>query len=206
MGQNVQNIPTLINDHSIPAASQVLISDLKCTDGDGDALTYVMDPGHPFFEAAVASGLGQLKTSAAAAFDFATQSSYLLGVTASDPEGNSDHVEILVIVTSVNDGTIACTPFPAGALEVSEGTEVNTKLGELSCKDEDGDETANGQLTYTLTGSEDNLVIDPVSGAYYLAKVIDFEDTGLTNPVTVSFVVTDGSGDSITETVSRHIS
>ena len=190
----------------ILAASQVLIANLQCSDADGDTLTFTMKQGDPNFVVESGSGTGQLKSSAAAAFDSSAKSAYNLVVVAEDDDGNKDEVEILVIVRSVNDGAINCTSFPSTNLFVSEGTSVNTILGRMSCKDADGLGTANGQLTYSVTGSNGKIAIDPTTGVFFLADEIDFEESGLTNPVTVNFVVTDNSADSIILQVTKVIS
>ena len=78
------------------AAGENIGDPVAATDADGDTLTYTLG-GTDSASFAIESATGQLKTKAA--LDFDTKSSYMVTVTATDPGGLTDTINVTITVT-----------------------------------------------------------------------------------------------------------
>ena len=73
---------------------------VRATDADGDTLTYSLT-GTDAGSFTINSGTGQIMVGAGSTLDYETKASYMVTVTATDPAGDSDSIDVTIIVTDV---------------------------------------------------------------------------------------------------------
>ena len=81
-------------------AGENIGSPVAATDDNNDALTYTLR-GTDAASFAIDSATGQLMT--LAALDYETKASYSVTVTATDPDGLSDSIDVTITVTDVDE-------------------------------------------------------------------------------------------------------
>ena len=73
---------------------------VRATDADGDTLTYSLT-GTDAGSFTINSGTGQIMVGAGSTLDYETKASYMVTVTATDPAGDSDSIDVTITVTNV---------------------------------------------------------------------------------------------------------
>ena len=73
---------------------------VRATDADGDRLTYSLT-GTDAGSFTINSGTGQIMVGAGITLDYETKASYMVTVTATDPAGDSDSIDVTITVTNV---------------------------------------------------------------------------------------------------------
>ena len=76
---------------------------VAATDANGDTLTYTLE-GTDAASFGIVSATGQLQTTAA--LDYETKRAYTVVVRATDPDGESDTIDVTINVTDVDGGTV----------------------------------------------------------------------------------------------------
>ena len=137
------------------------------SDVDGDTLTYSIsgtDAGS--FDVDSASGDVTFKTSP----NYETKNSYSLTLTSTDGSGATATQALTVTVTDANDSPVFSAATATGS--VAENAATSTQIFDANSTDEDTGDT----LTYSLTGTDANLVdIDASTGVVTLKGSADFE-------------------------------
>ena len=150
---------------------------------------------------------GQITVGSSAMLDHEDKDTYMVTVTARDPEGLNSSVDVTIMVTDVNEppvfgevqepDTEPTNNAPAFATatdtrEVAEDTAAGENIGPpVEATDADADDT----LTYTLGGGDAaSFDIDPATGQIMTEAALDFE-TKTSYSVTVT--ATDGTDDDV---------
>ena len=124
-----------------PAATDKAIS-ISANDPEGATLTYTISKGKPPF--AVNASTGALTVSGA--LDKEAAGSHTFTVKAADPAGNSDEMEITVLVLNANETPNFTSPTGDGAVTtIPENTGNAHVIFTFTATDEDNDD-----LTFTL--------------------------------------------------------
>lgn len=112
---------------------------------------------------------------------------YILVVLASDTDGNEldPPMEIHVFVEDVNDNPPVCEKEES-VLEVQEGEDLGSMVGELKAYDADEENTLNSQLTYTILSQDPEttppiFAIDGASGRIQSLGVLQRRDQQVYN-------------------------
>ena len=85
---------------------------VRATDADGDTLTYSLT-GTDAGSFTINSGTGQIMVGAGSTLDYETKASYMVTVTATDPAGDSDSIDVTIIVIDVVElGMVSGDPIP----------------------------------------------------------------------------------------------
>ena len=169
---------------------------VEATDDNNDALTYTLR-GTDAASFDIDSATGQLSTKAA--LDYETKASYSVTVTARDPDGLSDFINVTITVTDLDDNV--APEFPGtedGARSVAENTPAGEDIGSpVAANDANGD-----ALTYTLGGTDAaSFDIDSATGQLMTLAALDYE-TKASYSVTVTARDPDGLSDSIDVTIT----
>ena len=147
------------------AANTNIGTPVAATDQDGDTLqyTYGFGPGfssppdHAAFT--IDSTTGQIKTKAA--LDFETQSSYLLYLMVSDPDGSINQITVTISVTDVNEAP-SFTDGSTATRSIDQTATSGTNIGAaVAATDPDINTltyTPKDTLTYTLSGTDAGLI------------------------------------------------
>ena len=167
-----------------PAATDEAIN-ISANDPEGATLTYTISKGKPPF--AVNASTGALTVSGA--LDKESASGHTFTVKAADPAGNSDEMEITVMVLNANETPQFTSPTGDGAVTtIPENTGNAHVIFTFTATDEDNDD-----LTFTLREgqSRDLFVIENAksqivggeevwSGELHVKSgvILDFEDAG----------------------------
>ena len=167
-----------------PAATDEAIN-ISANDPEGATLTYTISKGKPPF--AVNASTGALTVSGA--LDKEAAGSHTFTVKAADPAGNSDEMEITVLVLNANETPNFTSPTGDGAVTtIPENTGNAHVIFTFTATDEDNDD-----LTFTLREgqSRDLFVIENAKSAIVAGEevwsgelhvkpgvTLDFEDAG----------------------------
>ena len=171
---------------------------IVATDQDGDTLTYTLS-GTDAASFDIGSATGQLMTKAA--LDYETKMSYMVTVTATDPEGATDTRDITINVTDIAVENLA-PMFDEGATatrSVDENTAAGMNVGDpVTATDPDeGDKVA-----YTLGGSDEaSFTINGSTGQLMTQAALDHE-TKDSYMVTVTAMDADSATDTIDVTIN----
>ena len=115
------------------------------TDADGDELTYTIseDSGFEIWPS------GQITVAEGTTLDFESEvTSYSVTVTATDPSGASDSIDVTINVTDVDENNAPAFETDAVTFSVDENAEAMAAVGDpVVATDADEDE-----LTYSLSG------------------------------------------------------
>ena len=153
---------------------------VTATDANGDAVSYSLAGNGDF---AVDPDSGQLSVADGAALDFETQPSHSLTVTALDPHGDSDRIQVTVNLNNVDEpGSLGLSHD-----ELRAGTVITAAL-----EDPDGSVS---EETWTWSRSSDTIA--GATGSSYTAASTD---VGHVLTATVSY--TDGHGPGKSESAS----
>ncbi len=201
-----------IAENTPPGVS--LGSPVRAWDADGDTLAYSLS-GADAGLFSLSSRTGQLKTKGA--LDYERTRRHLVKITASDGRGGTDVINVVILVTNVNEAPVVVstaspvpTPAPTAnrAPAFDEGTSASRSVAEntpagrniglpLTATDPD----AGDSLTYELGGADSGHFA--LSGNQLLTSgALDYE--GVKNSYSVTVTVTDGDGasDSIAVTIT----
>ena len=163
---------------------------ISATDADGDTLTYgikVEDVDAVAF--IIDSSTGQLKTRAV--FDYETQSSYTITITADDGNGGSAYIHVTINITDIEPESERSANLPNRAPVFTEGSSSTRSIAEntasginigapVAATDPDGD-----TITYALGGSDpDAFSFIIATGQLQTKAALDYE-TKSTYSVTV---------------------
>ena len=99
---------------------------------------------------AIDEDTGEISVAEGAMLDYETKSSYMVTVTATDPDGESDTIAVTITLNDLNEAPM----FDADTAELSvdENSAADTPVGDpVDAYDDDGD-----TLTYTISGSVAN--------------------------------------------------
>ncbi len=176
------------------------------TASDADLLIYSLSGGDGAFK--IDSGLkagdtpGQIKT--AMKLDYETKAMYTVVVTATDPSGATDTINVNIEVTDEDDKTVvslgpAVNTAPAfesetAELMVYENGMAGDSVGTVTAMDEDAGQT----LTYTLNGGGGNFEIDEASGEITTTGSLDYEDAA---SYSLTVTASDGQDENSTATI-----
>ena len=94
------------------AAGMNIGAPVMATDDDNDTLTYMLSGGDAMYF--TIDRMGQIMVGANAMLDYETKMSYMVTVTATDPDGASGSIMVTIMVTDVDEAVI--TPDPNAAL------------------------------------------------------------------------------------------
>ena len=162
---------------------------VTATDEDGDTLTYTLG-GTDAASFDIDSATGQLMTKAA--LDYETKMSYMVMVTATDPEGATDTRDITVNVTdvAVENSAPVFTDGATATRSVAENSAAGMNIGNpVMATDSDGD-----KLLYTLAGTDAaSFDLDGATGQLMTKAALDYETKA---SYSVMVTATDGSGES----------
>ncbi len=180
------------------ASGQNIGSVVAATDDEGDTLTYTLS-GTDASSFTLDSSSGQIKTSGT--LDYETKTSYSVIVTATDPDGLSDTINVTINITDVNEvvnNAPVITEGTSGTRTVAENTAAGQNIGDpVSATDEDGD-----TLTYSLSGTDAaSFDIDTTNGQLKTKAALDYE-TKASYSVTVTVKDDDNASDSISVTIN----
>ena len=160
-------------------------------DDDGDVLTYRLEPTTGF---TIDRSTGQIKVGTT--LDFETTATYEVMVTAMDPSGLDDEIDVTINVTNVDeDPSIA----DEGATLVYPEIKTNSPNTDtvFTYAATDPEDTSAADLEWSLSGSDRGQFEISDSGALTFESPPDFEapsDSGRNNIYNVTVVVTDSSG------------
>ncbi len=142
------------------------VGSVVANDPDGDTLTYAITAGNTNGAFAINPATGEITVNGS--INFESQSSYLLTVTVSDPDGLSDPAAIRINVNDVNESpTVQDQTF-----EVPEDAVIGTVVGTIQASDPD----AGDQLTFELTGGSGVGVFNvSATGQVTTLAALDFE-------------------------------
>ncbi len=171
---------------------------LTAQDPDNDVLTYSLsDTDAASFDIDAASG--QLTTREGVIYDYETQQTYEVTVTASDGNGGSATISVTVSVTDANDPPVF-DAGPSAAFSLSENTVAGENVGEpLTATDPDED-----TLTYSLSGDDAaSFDLNAATGQLTTREGVTYDyETQAAYAVAVTAEDPDGASASIAVTVS----
>ena len=183
-------------------------SAVAATDADNDTLTYTLG-GTDAASFSIHSTTGQLQTKAA--LDYETKSSYSVTITASDGNGGTDSINVVISVTDVDETSTNNEPvsnadnsapvFAEGnstTRSVAENTGSGVDIGTaVSATDPDND-----TLTYSLGGTDAaSFSINSTNGQLRTNAALDYE-TQTSYAVTLTVSDSNGGSDTITVTIN----
>ena len=183
-------------------------SAVAATDDDNDTLTYTLG-GTDAAAFSIHSTTGQLQTKAS--LDYETKSSYSVTITASDGNGGTDSINVVISVTDVDETPTNNEPvsnadnsapvFAEGnstTRSVAENTGSGVDIGTpVSATDPDND-----TLTYNLGGTDAvSFSINSTNGQLRTNAALDYE-TQTSYAVTLTVSDSNGGSDSITVTIN----
>ena len=196
-------------ERSVPENAKTTVGDpVTATDGNGDMLIYSLS-GADAASFTIDSGLkaddtaGQIKT--AEKLDYETKDMYMVVVTATDPSGATDTINVSIEVTNEDDKTVVTlgaavnTPpaFDAGTAtrNVDENMYAGAAVGDPVTAMDAGD-----TVTYTLSGST-YFGIDGSSGQISTTMMLDHEAMS-THTVTVTATDSEDATDTVDVTIN----
>ena len=129
-------------------------SPVEATDDARDTLTYELDDGADADSFTIDSGTGQIKVSSAAEFNFeSNKKTYTVTVTAKDPLGETDMIQVTINVTDVDE-----PPTITAGDTVENYAEIRTdKVGDfnyVATDPEDNDNAPQKILKWSLSGAD----------------------------------------------------
>ena len=181
---------------------------VTATDPNGDILTYSLG-GADMGSFSIVQGTGQISVKTATKLDREAKATYMVTVTATDPGGLSDSVDVTIKLTDVDEvpgitrkdaPTNQSPTFPGAATtrSVPENTVAGQDIGApVAAIDADND-----ALTYALSGT-DAAAFDIISasGQLQTKAALDYE-TKASYSVTVTATDSGGLSDSIDVTIT----
>ncbi len=155
------------------ASGQNIGSVVAATDAEDDTLTYTLS-GTDSSSFTIDSSSGQIQTSSA--LDYETKSSYSVIVTATDPDGLSDIINVTISITDVNEVVAPAAPeFTEGTSAtrtVAENTAASQNIGDAVSATDANEDT----LTYSLSGTDAaSFDIDTTDGQIKTKASLNYE-------------------------------
>ena len=170
------------------AAGMNIGDPVTATDPDEDTLTYALS-GDDAASFGFDTSTGQLMTMAA--LDYETKSSYMVTVTATDPDGLTGSIAVAINVTNVDEpGMLTLSP-----MEPLVGTEMTATL-----TDPDGVVEVEWQWSRSMTLEGTFTHIDEETSSYTPKD----DDVGYYLKVAVTYTDGEGSGKELEGTCGRH--
>ncbi|KAK6194475.1 hypothetical protein SNE40_000103 [Patella caerulea] len=165
----------------IPETTSVgeTLYDLRCTDPDGDTLSYSIDKGDGYNKFDVSTG--SLKVIKEFNSDFTFKFSLYITVTDDSPSKLSTMIIIGLFVTNSNDNTPVIKNLPS-IIEVSEAKPFGAVINKCIINDKDNKHgELPGQTRVGLANPNDavtkNFLVDSVTCNLYVNTELDFETT-----------------------------
>ena len=192
------------------AANTNIGSAVTATDADsGNPINYILT-GTDASSFRINTGTGQLQT--VAALDYETKNSYSVTVKVYDSRGGSDSIDVTINVTDVSEGSSPVfTEGETATRRVDENRPVGTNIGDpVAATDADAGDT----LTYSVYDPDPTDPTDPDDATISTLFSIDSNgqlttltklDYETTNSYTAFVVVSDGTGNSDTITVTIRV-
>ena len=169
------------------------------TDADDDEITYVL--GGDDAASFEIWPSGQITVAEGTTLDFESEvTSYSVTVTATDPSGASDSIEVTINVTDVDENNAPAFEADAVTFSVDENAEAMAAVGDpVVATDADEDE-----LTYALSGDGAAAFEIWPSGQITVAEgaTLDYESDTTSYSVTVTATDPSGASDSVDVTIN----
>jgi PKD repeat protein len=128
------------------AAETAVGAPVTAMDPDGDTLAYALSGDDAMYFNI--DNMGQITVGAGAMLDYETKMSYMVTVTATDPDGETDTIEVTINVTNVNEAPMFAEATADRSID--ENSAEDMAVGDpVMAMDADGD-----TLTYTLSGAD----------------------------------------------------
>ena len=179
------------------AAGMNIGDPVMATDDDNDTLTYMLSGGDAMYF--TIDGMGQIMVGANAMLDYETKMSYMVTVTATDPDGASDSIMVTIMVTDVDENSAPMFAAETATRMVAENTAAGMNVGAPVMATDDDNDT----LSYMLSG--DDAMYFTVDGMGQIMvganAMLDYEATKNTYMVTVTATDPAGASDSIMVTI-----
>ena len=193
------------------AAGMNIGAPVMATDDDNDTLRYMLS-GTDAASFDIGMSTGQLMTKAA--LDYETKMSYMVTVTATDPDGASGSIMVTIMVTDANEEPNF--PSATATRSVAENTAAGMNIGDpVRAMDDDND-----TLSYTLSGDDAmyftidgmgqikvgaNAMLDYETKMSYMVTVMATDPDGASDSIMVTIMVTDvDEGDPVDPVVARY--
>ena len=161
------------------AAGENVGAPVTAMDADNHTLTYSLD-GTDMASFTV-DNMGQIMVGAGTMLDYETKASYMVTVTATDPSGATGSIEVMVMVTNVDeDGTVTLS-----STQPVVGTEITATLN-------DPDGMLSGEMWQWARSATMDGIFDPIAGATSRSYTPFEADGGMYLRVTAMY--TDGEG------------
>ena len=172
-------------------------------DPDGDTLMYALS-GNDAMYFTINSSTGQIMVGGTAMLDYESDKmSYMVTVTATDPEDLSDSIDVTITVTDVDENVAPMFAAETATRMVAENSAAGSNVGApVTATDANGD-----TLTYTLSGDDDmyftidnmgqimvgeNAMLDyEADKNEYMVTVTAADPADLTDSIDVTITVTD---------------
>ncbi|NNC92675.1 MAG: tandem-95 repeat protein, partial [Acidimicrobiia bacterium] len=163
------------------------LGSLTATDAEGDPVLFALTAPSPVFSIAPLTGVITLT----APLDYETISSFTVTVSATDPSGATDVVDVVVNVADIDEAPVA---VPA-AFPVIEDLLIGSTVGIVSASDPEG-----GAVSFAIVGGDPGgqFTIDPSSGELILVAPLDAE---VTPTYLLDITASDPAGNAVTTAV-----
>ena len=176
---------------------------VSASDPDGDALTYTLS-GSAAGSFSIDASTGQVQTRSGVIYDYETQTSYSLAVTANDGNGGTASIQVTVNLTDVEEAAPNRAPVFGEGDSATRTLAENTAGGEnvglpLTATDPDGN-----TLTYTLSGADaGSFGLNAATGQLTTKEGVSYDyEAKQTYAVTVTAEDPEGASASIAVTVN----
>ena len=183
------------------AAGMNVGAPVTATDADtDDTLTYALS-GDDAMYFSIDTSTGQIMVGMDTMLDHEAEKSYMVTVTATDPDNETDTIAVTINVSNVNEAPMFETDM--ATREVEENTAADMAIGDVFPEATDPD--AGDSLTYSLGGDDaDSFEFDAATRQIKTKAALDYEDKssysvmviaedseGLTDTIEVTINVTD---------------
>ena len=138
---------------------------------DADMLTYALSGADAMYF--TIDNMGQIKVGASAMLDYESmKKTYMVTVTATDPDGETDTIAVTINVSNVNEAPMFETDM--ATREVEENTAADMAIGDVFPEATDPD--AEDSLTYSLGGDDkDSFDFDAATRQIKTKAALDYE-------------------------------
>ena len=185
-------------DENSAAGTNVGDPVMMATDPDGDTLAYSLSGDDAMYFSI--DDMGQIMVGASAMLDYETNMSHMVTVTATDPGGETDTIDVTIEVTDVNEAPVFAGDTAARSID--ENSDAGTAVGApVTATDPDAGDT----LAYSLSGDDamyfsiDDMgqimvgadaMLDHETKNSYSVMVIATDSAGLTSTIDVTVMIT----------------
>ena len=158
------------------------------------SLTYTMDPMYGTFS--IVPATGELRTTKVLDYERLANTSFVVTVTATDPTGDSDSIEVTIDVNNVDEPPVGGRPNQAPAFasttmtrSVAENTAAGMPVGDAVA----AIDSENDGVTFTLGGDDaGHFTIDAATGQLMTSGALNYESK---DSYTVTVTATDDADD-----------